>query len=422
MSRTSSEMAEHLDYLSGIADELDVAHWIPADLADLVGRQEDLRAAARVWRTAADGVENASADVQGRLGGIDSAWQGQDADAFLAHIQEVGLAGNDLVDTMHGLADVLDHTVDAVQAQLGDLGALVAAAADSVSAALLAPTEGPARARKHLADLAQPARELEESISDTYRAFARFCDDVVAGRSAGSVKFDRRMPAQSWDFNVPEPTAAPAPAEPAGAGGSADRGRVAVAGGAATGVSGAAPGEGAEKELTPGGTTRGGEPSEMPPAAGGAAVAGAAGGVAGGGMVGGMVPMGMMGMMGGAQGAGQERKNQSRFKSKPAELFGAPPDAAPAVFGAPPKDGAQNPEPPKPTSPQSPSTLGIQSVVEPAAPRPSIDDALHPKPTTGDATGSKSRSSGASVGDALPPKPRTGTASVGDAPPPKRRD
>jgi uncharacterized protein YukE len=470
MARNGSEVAEHLDYLSRIADELEVSDSIPAELADLVGRQEDLRAAARVWRQGAESVDNAAADVQGRLGGIDSAWQGQDADAFLAHIQEVGLAGNDLVDTMRALADVLDHTVEALQVQLDDLGSLVAEAADSVSAALLAPAEGSNRARKHLTELAQPTQELARSISDTYRAFARFCDDVEAGRSAGSVQFNHRMPAQAWDFNAPTPAAPPAPAEaagaepagaegagaePAGAGAASAGGGAAgggggggpAGGGGAAGAGAAAAGGGAE--LAPGGTTRAEEPSAIPPAAavaaGGGAVAGAAGGAAAAGMMGGMMPMGMMGgMMGGAQGAGgQERKNQSRLKSKPEELFGTPPDAAPAVFGAPPEDQAQSEpprdqaqsvEPPKPTSPQSASTLGIQSVIEPPKPRPSIADALHPKPTTteisppqrqppsvADAPTPKPRAGAASVGDAPKPKPRTGTASVGDAPKPKPR-
>ncbi|WP_168585483.1 WXG100 family type VII secretion target [Saccharopolyspora sp. ASAGF58] len=438
MARNSSEVAEHLDYLSRIADELEVANSIPADLADLVGRHEELREAARVWREGAENLENAAAHVQGRLGGIDSAWQGQDADAFLAHVQDVGLAGNDLVDTMRALADVLDHTVEALQAQLDDLGGLVAEAADSVSAALLAPEGGAKRARQHLAELAQPASELAESISDTYRAFARFCDDVEAGRSAGSVQFDHRMPAQAWDFNAPTPAhplAQPALAEPAGAesaGGGAG-GVGAVGGGAAAaGVSGApgggaaaagvsgGPGGGAEHPLSPGDTTRAGEPSAVPPAAAaaGGAVAGAAGGVAAGGMMGGMMPMGMMGgMMGGAQGAGQDRKNQSRLKSKPEELFGTPPDAAPAVLGESSRDRDQDQERPAATTRQSTRRLGVPSIIEPPTPRSSIADALHPKQTAEDTP--KPKTGTASVGDAPPPKPKTGTASVGDAPPPK---
>ncbi|MGP4015346.1 WXG100 family type VII secretion target [Saccharopolyspora sp. 5N708] len=449
MATERSEVAEHLDYLSRIADELQVANSIPADLADLVGHHEDLRQAAQVWRQGAETAEQAALDVHGRLGGIDSAWQGADADAFLAHIREVGLAGNDLVDSMRALADALEHTVDAVQTQLDDLGELVVEAADSVSSALLAPVEGANRARKHFADLAQPALELAESISDAYAAFARFCDDLEEGRSTGSVQFDRRMPAQAWDFRAPAAAAPPAAAEPAGAEpagaapASAESAGAGAGGGASGGASGVgaasasgAPGGTADTELSPGGTSRAVEPSALPPAAAatGGAMAGAAGGAAAGGMYGGMMPMGMMGgMMGGAQqGGGQERRNPSRFKAKPEELFGTPPDAAPAVFGAKPQD--QAPESAKPVSPQSANPqsanpqsagppLSIPSVLEPAKPRPSIDDVLHPKPKpAGETAPPKPRTGTASVGDAPPPKPRTGTASVGDAPPPKRRD
>ncbi|MEU5853161.1 WXG100 family type VII secretion target [Saccharopolyspora shandongensis] len=453
----SPEVAEHLDYLSRIADELDFANSIPADLAELVGRHEELLAAARVWRKGAESIEHAAEGVQGKLGGIDSAWQGKDADAFLAHIREVGVASHDLVDTMRALADVLDHTVEALQSQFEDLGALVAEAADSVSGALLEPDEGHKRARKHLAELAQPAQELAESISDTYRAFARFCDDVAAGGSTGPAKLEHRMPAEAWDFNAP---AAPAPADPAaaepaaaGADGAGGGGSAGVGGGGAAGTAAAG---GPEQELTPGDTTRAGEPSVIPPAAaaaaGGAAVAS---GAAAGGMYGGMMPMGMMGGMAGGQGGGQERKNQSRLKSKPEELFGTPPDAAPPVFGETQRD---KPEPAKPTTPHSTPRLGVPTIIEPTTPRPSIADALHPKqseapkPATasvgdapppkpkkstasggdapppkpktasvGDAPPPKPKTGTASVGDAPPPKPRTGTASVGDAPPPKRR-
>ncbi|MEV0085673.1 WXG100 family type VII secretion target, partial [Saccharopolyspora sp. NPDC050642] len=424
----SPEVAEHLDYLSRVADELDFANSIPADLAELVGRHEELLEAARVWRKGAESIEHAAEGVQGKLGGIDSAWQGKDADAFLGHIREVGVAGHDLVDTMRALADVLDHTVEALQSQFEDLGALVAEAADSVSGALLEPEDGHKRARKHLAELAQPAQELTESISDSYRAFARFCDDVAAGRSAGPAKLEHRMPAEAWDFNAP---AAPAPADPAAAEPAAASGGGEPAGGAggggsaggAVGASGTAAAGGAEQELTPGDTTRAGEPSAVPPAAaaaaGGAAVAG---GAAAGGMYGGMMPMG--GMAGG-QGGGQERKNQSRLKSKPEELFGMPPDAAPPVFGETQRD---KPEPAKPTTPQSTPRLGVPTIIEPTPPRPSIADALHPqqpetpKPATasvGDAPPPKSKT--APVVEAPQPKPKTGTASVGDAPPPKSK-
>nr|WP_246330693.1 WXG100 family type VII secretion target [Saccharopolyspora hordei] len=398
---------------------------VPAQLAELVGHQDDLRAAARVWRETADAVEQATGDVHKHLGGIDAAWQGADAEAFLAHVREVGLAGNDLIDAMRALADVLEHTVESVQEQVDDLGEVIAEAADVVSAALLLPEGGAERARVHLSELADPVQEVVESISDTYRAFARFCDDLEAGRSAGPVQFDDRVPAQPWDFTAPTEAAPPAPegteahanGDAAGSGGTGGEaggggaGTVAAGGGGA-GTVGAAPDAG-EPPLAEGGRTAAGEPSSAtPPAAaatGGAVAAGAAGGAVAGGMYGGMMPMGAMGAMGGAQGGGQERKNQSRLRSTPEQLFGTPPEAAPAVFGAP-SSQQPNPEPVARSG-----KLDIPSTLHSDGPRKSIDDALHPKQPGAD------KPKSAAVGDAPPPKPRTGTASVGDAPPPRRR-
>ncbi|GAA0524899.1 hypothetical protein GCM10011581_15240 [Saccharopolyspora subtropica] len=444
MARSDSEVAEHLDYLTRIADSLDVSDVVPEVFADLVGHQDMLREAAAVWRRGAERVEKAAGDVQGKLGGIDSAWQGADADAFLDHMQQVGLAGNDLVDTMRVLGDALEETAEAIRLQLEDLGDLLADTADSVSAALLAPAEGANRARRHLLDLAEPAADLAESIADTYRAFARLCDDLGAGRDVGDTRFDRRMPDKPWDFTPPAPAPAPAPpasaeAASAGAGAASGGGGTAGGGGGAAGVGGAGAagvgGTAPQPELSPGGTTRAVEPSTMPPAAaaGGAAAAGAAAAGAGaGGMYGGMMPMGMMGGMG-QQGGEQERKNSSRLKSRPEELFGTPPDAAPAVLGDPPRKQAGNK--PAATKPAGTGRLNLPSTPEPAGPRRSIDDALHPKPaaasgattrrlttsTSSEAPRRRLRTGTASVGDAPPPKPKTGTASVGDAPPPKPR-
>ncbi|MER7014870.1 WXG100 family type VII secretion target [Saccharopolyspora sp. NPDC000359] len=300
MARDENAVAEHLDYLRRSARELDFANSIPAQLADLVGHHEDLREAARTWRKTADAIEQATGDVQGRLGGIDSAWQGADADAFLAHIREVGLAGHDLIDAMRALADVLEHTVEGVQEQVDDLSDLVAEAADSVSAALLDPEAGPERARKHLGELAKPALELAESISDTYRAFARFCEDLQAGRSTGSVQFDNRMPAQAWDFNAPTPPPAATEAEAVGA--------VGDPGATGGGETGAGP-DGGEAGTSPDGGEAGagqvgGEAGTSP--GGGEAGAGQVGGETGEGVTGDEAETGSpgAGSTGGGAGAG----------------------------------------------------------------------------------------------------------------------
>ncbi|MEB3368769.1 WXG100 family type VII secretion target [Saccharopolyspora mangrovi] len=353
--------AEHLHYLAGIADELDVAHSIPADAAELVGRPEDFRAAARVWREAAANVERSSGDVDGKLGGIDTAWQGADAEAFVAHIRDAGLAGKDLADSMTGLAEALEHTAEGVGAQQRRLTELVAKTADDVRSALAGSDED--RAREHLAALAEPARELLESIADYYMAFTRLCDDMagVATREPGR-----------WEAQPPA----------AAATGSAAARADEAAGTSAASASGES-----------------GEDQSGTSAAAGGVAAGAAVGAAGVGM--GMMPMGMMGGMLGQRGGGnKERQNSSRFKSNPEELFGTPPDSQPAVFGEQPKP--QQSEDQKAQA--APGKLDLPSTLQPAPPKPSIDQALAPE------------------AEAKPKaEPETGTASVGDAPPPKPR-
>lgn len=358
--------AEHLHYLAGVADELDVAHSIPADVAELIGRPEDFRAAARVWREEAANVERASGDVDGKLGGIDTAWQGADAEAFVAHIRDAGLAGKDLADAMTGLAEALEHTAEGVGAQQRRLTELVAKTADDVRSALDGSDEG--RARDHLAALAEPARELQESIADHYMAFTRLCDDMAGVAT--------REPSR-WEAQPP----AAAATGSAGADGTAE----------AAGTSAAsASGESGE------------EPSGAGAAAGGVA-AGAAVGAAGVGM--GMMPMGMMGGMLGQRGGGnKERQNSSRFKSNPEELFGSPPDSPPAVFGEQPKPQQPGADQKSQEAQAAPGKLDLPSTLQPAPPKPSIDEALAPQ------------------ADAKPKaEPETGTASVGDAPPPKPR-
>jgi uncharacterized protein YukE len=363
---------EHQHYLAGIAEELDVPYFSPTAIDELVGRPADFRAAAQVWREAAEVVEQSTGDVDGELGGIDTAWQGADAEAFVAHVRDAGLAGKDLADAMTGLAGALEHTAEGVGAQERRLNELVARTADDVRAAMTAADAE--RARKHLADLAAPARELLESIADYYMAFTRLCDDMagVATREPGR-----------WEAQAPAEVSAGTPAAP----GVSD-----VAGTTQPAATTAASAESEEDQ--PGAGAGAG-------AAAGGIAAGAAVGAAGVGM--GMMPMGMMGGMMGQRGGGnQERQNSSRLKSNPDDLFGAPPDAPPAVFGEPAK--SQQPQADqKPQEPQAtPGKLDLPSTLQPAPPKPSIDEVLAPKAEA-------------------KPKPETGTAGVGDAPPPKPR-
>ncbi|RRO12935.1 WXG100 family type VII secretion target [Saccharopolyspora rhizosphaerae] len=341
---------EHLRHLAGLADELGVAHSIPADPAELTGRPEDFRTAAQVWREVAAIVEQSSGDVDGKLGGIDTAWQGADAEAFVAHVRDAGLAGKDLVDSMTALAETLEHTAEGVGAQQRRLIELTAEAAEDVEAAMRAGETG--RARDLLAGLAEPVREQLESIADHYATFTRLCDDMagVATREPGR-----------WEPQAPGDVPAATAGVPEAAGTS--------------------PASASEES---------GEEQSASGAAAGGVAAGAAVGAAGVGM--GMMPMGMMGGVLGRRGGNAERQNASRFKSNPEELFGTPPDAPPAVFGDQPEAQQASGEDARDAA----DSIDLPSTLQPAPPKPSIDEVLAPTVDPGskapDANGTASKS------------------------------
>ncbi|MFC7341739.1 WXG100 family type VII secretion target [Saccharopolyspora griseoalba] len=339
MTREHHELTEDLAALTRAADALEVSHAIPSDAEQLLGRQHDLRTAAESWRELADSAEQASGELSGKLGGIDAAWDGEDADAFLAHARELGSSGNELADAMRALAEALEHTAEALRVQTRDLRELVADAVEEVREA------DPERARERLLELTEPVNDVLDAVRASYRELAHRCDELGG---------EPQAPADS-------------PAAPPGSG-APTSGTPAAPGTSIAPEAPAAPG--GEQPVAPGGTSSAAEPSEGDGAAAAAGgVAGAAVGAAGAGVAGGMMPMGMMGGMLGRQGArAQERSNESRIKNDPEELFGAPPDAAPAVFGEPEED-----------SPDPAPKIEVPSTLQPGEPKPSIEDTLSPK-------------------------------------------
>lgn len=364
MTREHVELTEDLGYLARMADELEVPHAIPTDAAGFLGQQQELRIAAETWRELAVTVERSSSAATGELGGIDAAWEGDGADAFLAHIREVGLAGNDLTDSMRAVAEALEHTAEALRVQIRDLRELVADVADEVREAM---PEAPERARPKLVELTGPVAEILDAVADTYRAFARCCDDLGAapenrrrfdGPTAAPPSATGAAAAASGAPTTPED-----PSEPASS--------------AETGAPVGTPCSGQPSPMAPGGTTSSAEsPDDEPAASAAGGVAGAAVGAAGAGVAGGMMPMGMMGgmsaMLGRQAGRPQERTNDSRIKNDPVDLFGTPPDAAPAVFGGPD-------EQPDQADPGAEKRLEVPSTLQPGEPKPSIEETLGPK-------------------------------------------
>lgn len=329
--RIAAEVAEHVACLSRTAEELEVADPVGTRFADVVGSGNQLHEAAELWRRVAERVEDATGAVKVRLGGIDEAWQGADADAFIEHVRSSGLTGNDVVDSMRGLAAALDQTAETILVLVRDMGEVITEGSESVSEVLRDPVDGAKRARDQLVEMERPTREIFESVEDVLRAFVRFCEEFGSMREFAEFRPETDSVAKNSEFPPRGATAAPAEAaaDPASAsGGDATGGGASGevgAGGAATSGAGA---------LAEGDTTKAVEPSETPPSSSAASAAAmGAGAVVGGGVAAGMMPMGVMGAVGPGGGRAQERQNSSRMRAEPEELFGVREEAAPAVFG-----------------------------------------------------------------------------------------
>ncbi len=342
----AAEVGPELDFLSRVSRKLDVVDLVHEFFDPLVGDWNDLRDEAERWRKAAKVTEAVTKHVAGPLGGVDAAWQGKDADAFLEHMRKVGLAGGDAVDAMTAMADALEETADAVRDIVQDMAHVLADAADSVSGTASLPLEGDNRARAHIEDLRDPVRELFESGQQVLEAFLKLCDGVSGAEgNFGAVRMEHRYPEQNWTYTAPAKPAEVTPPEPAkasamaaaGTGGGAPASGVG-AGGVGGGVAGVG-GVGAPaaaQQMQFGGAT--GVSETLPPAAQGAAAAPAAAGAGGragaspgGAPMMGMAPMGAMG--GGQQGGDKEHKPKQRLSGSIDDLLGKPKKAAPKVIG-----------------------------------------------------------------------------------------
>ncbi|WP_237048237.1 WXG100 family type VII secretion target [Lentzea guizhouensis] len=234
----AAEVGPELDFLSRVSRKLGVVDLVHEFFDPLVGDWNDLREEAERWRKAAKVTEAVTSHVAGPLGGVDAAWQGKDADAFLEHMRKVGLAGGDMADAMNAMADALDETADAVRDIVQDMAHVLADAADSVSGTASLPLEGDNRARAHIEDLKDPVRELFESGRQVLEAFLKLCDGVSGAEGDfGAVRMEHRYPEQNWTYAAPAKPAVVAP-EPAGASATAAAGTAAGVGGGAVGGGG----------------------------------------------------------------------------------------------------------------------------------------------------------------------------------------
>ncbi|MDT7789777.1 MAG: hypothetical protein QOF58_8196 [Pseudonocardiales bacterium] len=348
----AAEVGPELDYLSRVSNKLGVVDLVHDFFDPLVGDWNDLREEAERWRKAAKVSEAVNKHIAAPLGGVDSRWQGKDADAFLDHMRKVGLAGGDMSDAMNAMADALEETADGVRDIVQDMAHVLADAADSVSGTAALPLEGDQRAIKHIEELKEPVRELHDSARQVLEAFLKLCDGV-SGEAGhfGSVQMEHKYPDKDWTYTAPAKpvTPAPEPGKPADTNtstASKGGGGTPSTGGGGGGVGGGvgsvgAPAAAAAQAMQFGGATG---VSEQPPAAekgaGAAAAAaaaaggrpGAAGGGAGamgGGMMGGMGAMGG----GGQQGGDKEHKAKMRITGSIDDLLGKPKKAAPKTIG-----------------------------------------------------------------------------------------
>ncbi|MEU7525819.1 hypothetical protein AB0A74_08815 [Saccharothrix sp. NPDC042600] len=352
-----AEVGAELDYLAGISRRLGLQDLVADYFEPVVGSWNDLHEEAERWRAAGLVAEHVTRDLTKPLGKLDSAWQGRDAESFVAHMQSVGLAGHDMSDAMHAMGDALDQTADGIRGIVEDMARVYAEAADTVSGAAALPLDGDRRVVEVLDELRDPAKELYESVRDILEAFLRLCDGVSGENSDfADVKMEHKYPEKDWTFSEPKKATAPpaggggaaappAATEPAKAGGGGVGGGGVGGGGVGGGgvgggggvPGGGLPGGSPAERLGSGGYTTVQEPrtSEAGPAPAAAAASGGGrgGAPAGAGM--GMMGGGMMGGMGagGQQGGDKEHKSKFRITGTTEELLGKPKKTAPQVLG-----------------------------------------------------------------------------------------
>jgi uncharacterized protein YukE len=360
----------HLDYLSQLATRLGVHDPVESYLVPVLGKWSDLHDEATKWRAAAKIAADVTSRLTSPLGGLDAVWQGADANSFLDYMQNVGLAGHDLADSLTAMADALDKTAAGLRQVAGELVDLLADTAEHSSDAMTVPVAGEARARQYLDELDHPSRQLYESVQDVLNAFLKLCQGVHGGQMFGQLAVAHKMPAQNWAPSAPQPavgtprsavpppsvpspsvpiTSVPAPSVPAsvppaavplaatpaaahlaaahsGAAGSpvahAGGGAAAAPVGGLAAQSGPPPTSGAVVEPS------GDSPGQVPGSAQSAGANPSAPAGSGGGM-----PMGGMGGMRGGQGGDAEHKSKIRVAGDPREIFGKPDRTAPPTIG-----------------------------------------------------------------------------------------
>ena len=335
----ANRVGGHLEYLSRLARDLGVPDPVEEYFAPVVGRWSDMEAEAGRWRAVGDAAAEVTDTLNKPLGRLDAAWDGEAATSFIAYMQKFGLAGQDLSDATHALADVLEITAEGIREIVQQMGGVLTETAESASQAMVMPVQGDERTRQFLDVMRRPTKELFESVRQVLEAFVQMCEGIDGGAAFQQIKMAHSFPEDNWSFGTPagpdgktpatgvDPKTDKAGADVPGGGGSVPSGF--GGGGGGSGLSGLG-----GSNMSPGGYTVATEQAPLPRETTAAAAAASAGGSGTTGRgAGGMMPMAPMMGMGMGQGQGGDHKSRTRIVGDPQDIFGKPEKASAPVIG-----------------------------------------------------------------------------------------
>ncbi|GAB3707944.1 hypothetical protein GCM10027598_11680 [Amycolatopsis oliviviridis] len=335
--------APHLAFVSELSGHLGLIDPVEAYLTPLAGRWEDLKEEADRLRKAAATAGTVSKELSEDLGRLDAGWSGKDADAFVAYIGDIKIAGSDVEDALTTLAGSLDELVLSIRRILTDLVEVLVDTAELTSETAMLPVGGVRRARTQLEEAQESAKALYEAARNVIEGFVRLCDGVDDPDGASrSIEIAHRYPQDEFKLHDESaPTSAP-PQEKAAIEGDSDAGTEEQS----TSPSAADPADGRKTGSQEPLIEQGQAPiPEVAPVQ----AAPAPGQVAGSGSA--MMPMGMAPMMGMGAGGGGGMAHQSKTRpaSKPSDVVGEPGQVVPPVIGEDdaPKKPAPKPKPAK---------------------------------------------------------------------------
>ncbi|MFE0026318.1 WXG100 family type VII secretion target [Amycolatopsis sp. NPDC059021] len=327
----------YLGYLSELADELGLIDPVEVYFRPLIGQWEVLGAEAEGLRRAAKAAGVVSGQLADDLGRLDAGWSGDDADAFVAYMGAIGVAGADVGDALSTLAGALDELVSAVRRIVVDLAEVLVDTAGLVSESAMLPVGGATRTRTQMHEAQQTAKALYEAARDVLEAFGRLCDGVddpdVASRS---IEIAHRYPQERFKLHDAGADAGPAADSQAGGGAAEGTTTPSAAHDSAEGRhTGARDAEIEQGQSTGAGALPLGPAPAVPSAS---QQPGSSMGMP-------MVPMGLGGM--GMGGGAKQRQSKHRPAPKASDVFGEPAQVVPPVIGEDESKPAPKPPPRK---------------------------------------------------------------------------